>query len=87
MKDWLDSGKRWNEGKRLPVKTYVEHEVSHHDCLSDESASIIRHIIFTHNTKPSRFPSLMNEFSALLLGQPLRPNEFPSYQTIEHRMI
>ena len=87
LKDWLDSGKRWNEGERLPVKTYVEHEVAHRDCLSDESASIIRHILFTHNTKPSRFPSLMNEFAALLLGRPLRPNEFPSYQTIERRMI
>ena len=74
LKDWLESGKRWNEGERLPVKTHTKHEASHHDCLSDESASIIRHMLFTHGMTPSKIPSLMNEFSALLLGRPFIMN-------------
>ena len=87
LKNWIDDGKRWNQGERLPVKLYSKHETSHHDCLTDESASLIRHILFTHKVKSSKFPSLMNEFSALLLGRPLRLNEFPSRHTIERRML
>ena len=61
------------------------HFISKHNNQKElrlDCASIIRHIIVCYNISLSKFPSLLNCFGVLLLGRPLRQDEFPSVATI-----
>ena len=50
--------------------------------LTDEAAACIRQILYSYKVKLSVFNGMMNSFAVLLLGRPLKEEEFPSTQTI-----
>ena len=50
--------------------------------MSEESANIIRHILFEYKIPLSKFGGLLNMFSVLLLGHELKDEDFASAQTI-----
>ena len=50
--------------------------------LSEESAHIIRHILFEYKIPLSKFGGLLNMFAILLLGRELDDKEFSSASTI-----
>jgi hypothetical protein len=82
---WMTDGKRYTAGERLPSVNYEMHPKSNQLWLTDKAAHYIRHIVYCYKLAPSRFPSLMNCFSALMLGRPLAPQEFPSASTLISR--
>jgi hypothetical protein len=82
---WISDGKRYTDGERLPSVNYEMHLESNKLWLMDRAAHYIRHIVYCYKLAPSRFPSLMNCFSVLLLGRPLAQHEFPSASTLRSR--
>jgi hypothetical protein len=82
---WMTDGKRYTAGERLPSVNYEMHSKSNQLWLTDTAAHYIRHIVYCYKLAPSRFPSLMNYFSALMLGRPLAQQEFPSASTLRSR--
>ena len=62
---WLVSGTRWNEGQRLPRKMTRISQQNSQPMLSEESAHIIRHILFKYKIPLSKFSSLLNMFAVL----------------------
>ena len=50
--------------------------------LSEESAHIIRHILFEYKIPLSKFGGLLNMFAVLLLGRELDESEYSSASTI-----
>ena len=79
---WLVSGTRWNEGERLPRKMSRLSQENSQPMLSEESAHIIRHILFEYKIPLSKFGGLLNMFAILLLGRELDDKEFSSASTI-----
>ena len=85
--DWMDHGKNYSKGDRLPTVNTEVHQSSHQLSFTDYGMAIIRHIIFVHKIPITRFPSLMNAFAVLFLGRVLHLNEFPSHQTLPRRLL
>ena len=79
---WLVSGTRWNEGQRLPRKMTRISQQNSQPMLSEESAHIIRHILFEYKIPLSKFGGLLNMFAVLLLGRELDESEYSSASTI-----
>ena len=85
--DWLDDGARYSDGARLARQNTTIHSESLRSWFTDECFACIRHIIFAFNIPTSRFGSLANCFSVLLLGRPLDLDEFPDRRTLNRRLL
>jgi hypothetical protein len=82
---WVTDGKRYTSGQRLHSVNYEMHPKSNRLWLTDKAAHYIRHIVYCYKLAPSRFSSLMNCFSVLMLGRPLTKQEFPSASSLRPR--
>ena len=85
--DWLEQGRRFNDGERLPPSNTEKNSCNGKLCFTDEAMSYVRHMICSFGLSSIRFPSLMNCFSILLLRRTLMDEEFPSITTITSRML
>ena len=85
--NWIIDGERYSNGARLHANIYEIHPSNERLWLTDKAASYIRHIIFCFKVPITRFPSLMNCFSVLLLGRSLLLEEFPSVATLTARIF
>ena len=79
---WLVFGTRWNKGDRLPPKMMKTFTENSQPMLTEESAHIIRHILFEYKIPLSKFGGLVNMFAVLLLGHELKDGKFSSTSTI-----
>jgi hypothetical protein len=85
--DWIEQGKRFSVGEQLPPSNYEWNPANNQLSMKDEAAHYIRHILFVYNISLTRFPSLMNCFSVLLLRRPLSVHEFSSTNTINYHVF
>lgn len=82
--EWLDVCEKASSGKGFPRDMLKKQGWNHQPTLTDESAHIIRQIIYSYNVKPSKFNGLLNSFAVLLLGRHLELDEFVSTSTISY---
>ena len=83
---WINDGKDYTRGSRLPASNYEKNASNHQLSLTDEASHYIRHIICVYKISLCRFASLWNCFSILLLRRPLSMEEFSSTDTIRIRI-
>ena len=84
--DWINQGKRVNKGEHLPPKNTEINPSNGLLWMSDRAMSYIRHIICVFKVPRTRFPSMMNCFSILLLGKAMNMKDVSSISTITRRM-
>jgi hypothetical protein len=82
---WITDGKRYTDGERLPAVNYEKHPVSNQMCLTDKAAHYIRSMVYCHKIPIRSFPSLWNAFALLMIGRPLKLQEFSSSATLRYR--
>ena len=85
--DWLEQGRRFNDGERLPPSNTEKNTSNGKLWFTDEAMSYVRHMICSYGLSCTRFPSLMNCFSVLLLRRPLKDEEFPLITMITSQML
>jgi hypothetical protein len=81
---WITDGKRYKDGERLPAVNYEMHPVSNQMCLTDKAAHYIRSMVYCHKIPMTRFPGLWNAFAVLMIGRPLKLEEFSSSATLRY---
>ena len=79
---WFCSEVKWNEGERLRRTMTRVSQGNSKSMMSEESANIIRHILFEYKIPLSKFGGLPNMFSVLLFGHKLKDEDFSSASTI-----
>ena len=84
--DWINQGKRVSKGENLPPNNTETNPSNGLLWMSNRAMSYIRHIICAFKVPRTRFPSMMNCFSVLLLGKAMNMDDFSSISTITRRM-
>ena len=79
---WLVYGTRWNDGERLKRRIMQKSKDNSQPMLTEESAHIIRTILFEYKIPLSKFGGLLNLFAVLLLGRELDDDQYPATATI-----